>query len=90
VKRICVCCLAMIFFISSVVLAQNMRKEQVNAETLFENKCSTCHSTNRPKSKQKTASEWAETVARMREHGCVLTDKEAKIIVDYLAKNYGK
>lgn len=89
-KRIGVYFLAMVFVIASVVLAQNIREAQVDAKALFENKCSACHSTDRPKSKNKTASEWADTVERMREHGCAVNDAQAKIIVDYLAKNYGK
>ena len=89
-KRIGVYFLAMVFVIASVVLAQNIREAQVDAKALFENKCSACHSTDRPKSKNKTASEWADTVERMRGHGCAVNDAQAKIIVDYLAKNYGK
>jgi cytochrome c2 len=90
-RRISVYCLAVVFLMASVVLAQNVQKDQpVDAKALFENKCSACHSTDRPKSKKKTASEWADTVERMRGHGCAVNDAQAKIIVDYLAKNYGK
>jgi mono/diheme cytochrome c family protein len=91
-RRISVYCLAMVFLMASVVLAQNVQKDQpVDAKALFESKCSTCHSINRPMSKKKTEEKWTKTVARMRKWwGCVLTDEEAKIIVDYLFKNYGK
>jgi len=89
-KRIGAYFLAMVFLITSAVLAQNVQKDQMDAKALFENKCSACHSTDRPKSKNKTASEWADTVERMRGHGCAVNDAQAKIIVDYLAKNYGK
>jgi len=90
-RRISVYCLAMVFLIASVVLAQNVQKDQpVDAKALFETKCSTCHSIDRPMSKKKTEAKWTKNVARMRKHGCVLTDEEAKIIVDYLFKNYGK
>jgi len=90
-RRISVCCLAMVFLMASVVLSQNAQQDQpVDAKALFENKCSTCHSIKRPMSKKKTEAKWTETVARMRKHGCVLTDEEAQIITDYLAKNYGK
>ena len=90
-RRISVYCLAMVFLIASVVLAQNVQKDQpVDAKALFEKKCSTCHSINRPMSKKKTEEKWAKTVARMRKHGCALTDEETKIIVDYLVQNYGK
>ncbi len=63
----------------------------VDAKSLFEEKCSICHSLERPKSKEKTYDEWEATVTRMKDvNGCPITDEEAKIIIDYLAKNYGK
>ncbi len=63
----------------------------VDAKSLFEEKCSICHSSERPKSKRKTYDEWEATVTRMKDvNGCPITDEEAKIIIDYLAKHYGK
>jgi mono/diheme cytochrome c family protein len=90
-RRISVYCLAMVFLMASVVLSQNVQQDQpIDAKALFETKCSTCHSLKRPMSKKKTEAKWTKTVARMRKHGCVLTDEEAQIIVDYLVQNYGK
>jgi cytochrome c2 len=63
-------------------------EEKVQA--LFEAKCGMCHSTAKPKSKKMTPRQWESTVKRMRTNGCPLTDDEAKKIVDYLSKNYGK
>lgn len=63
-------------------------EEKVQA--LFEDKCGMCHSTDRSKSKKMTPQQWESTVKRMRTNGCPLTDAEAKKIVDYLSKNYGK
>lgn len=63
---------------------------KVDAKDLFEKKCSQCHSTDRPKSKKKTAAEWESTVAKMKKKGCSVTDEETKIIVDYLSGTYGK
>jgi len=60
------------------------------AAELFEKKCSTCHSIDRPKSKNKTPAQWQATVLRMKKHGADLTDAEVRTIVDYLAKNYPK
>lgn len=59
-------------------------------QALFEKKCSMCHSTDRPKGKKMTPKQWESTVKRMRTNGCPLTDDEAKSIVDYLSKHYGK
>jgi cytochrome c2 len=89
-KRISLSVLAVFFAIASAVLAQDVQKDQVDAKALFENKCSACHSIDRSKSKKKTASAWADIVKRMRRRGAAVTDQEAKIIVDYLAENYGK
>ena len=60
------------------------------AGALFEKKCSRCHSTDRPKSKKKTAEEWGALVKRMKVHGAVLTDEETKSVEDFLTKNFGK
>ena len=62
-----------------------------NAKDLFEEKCSTCHSIGRPKSKTKTKDEWEITVMRMNNmHGAPITEEQARLIIGYLAENYGK
>jgi cytochrome c5 len=57
---------------------------------LLDQRCSTCHSADRPKSVRKTAAEWEQTVTLMMQHGAQLTAAEKKVLVDYLATNYGK
>ncbi len=70
--------------------AEKAAMDEVAVKALFEQKCSTCHSADRPKSKTKTAAEWTKTVMRMKNvNGCPITDEEAKLIIGYLAKNYG-
>ena len=82
---------AIAFLAVSVITVYGAEKGKVDAKAFFEQKCSTCHSIDRPKSKKKTAKEWESTVMRMKNvNGCPITDEEAKIIIDYLAKNYGK
>ena len=72
----------------SVYGAEN---SNVDAKAFFEQICSMCHSIDRPKSKNMTSKEWESTVMRMKNvHGCPIRDDEAKIIIDYLSKNYGK
>mgnify|MGYP001615248470 CR=1 FL=1 len=69
------------------------KKEAVKADAkaLFENKCNQCHSSDRPKALKKTSDEWKATVLRMKNsNGCPITDDEAKLIIDYLSKAYGK
>jgi cytochrome c5 len=65
--------------------------EEKNAKKLFERKCSTCHSIERPKSKAKTKAEWKSTVMRMKNVNMApISGEEATIIIDYLVEDYGK
>jgi cytochrome c5 len=56
--------------------------------TLLEQRCSVCHPSARPKSKQKTPEQWDATVTRMMGKGAQLTPEEKKVLVDYLSKTY--
>ena len=68
-----------------------MGQETTDAKALFEKKCSACHSANRPKSLKKTNEEWTKTVTRMKEkRPRNISNDEARIIIDYLTKTYGK
>ncbi|GAB4409319.1 MAG: hypothetical protein OHK0032_04870 [Thermodesulfovibrionales bacterium] len=62
----------------------------MDVKALLEQKCSICHSIERPKSQRKTPKQWDDTVMRMRENGCPITDDEAREIIDYLSNNYAK
>lgn len=65
--------------------------KEKNAKQLFERKCSTCHSIEKPKSKAKTKAEWKSTVMRMKNVNMApISEEEATIIIDYLAEHYGK
>jgi mono/diheme cytochrome c family protein len=93
-KKLVICVIGVAFFILPVVSACSAEKQTgqaADAKALFEKKCSTCHGLDKPKSKQKTQTEWADTVLRMKDkNGAPVNDNEAKNIIDYLAKNYGK
>lgn len=81
----------MVFLAGSITSAHSAEKPKADANALFEQKCSTCHSIDRPKSKRKTLQDWKDTVMRMKNvNGAQITDQEAKEIIDYLAKNFGK
>ena len=61
------------------------------AKALFESKCSQCHSLENATDKTDTPKGWLSTVTRMREqNGCDITRQESDIIIDYLAKFYGR
>jgi nitrate/TMAO reductase-like tetraheme cytochrome c subunit len=80
----------MVFLSLVPFLLHGMGQEPVDAKTLFEKKCSACHSINRPKSMKKTNEEWTKTIMRMKEKTGNITIDEARIIIDYLTKIYGK
>ncbi len=61
-----------------------------DAKTLFEEVCSVCHSTDIPKAQKKTLPEWEDLVSTMRSYGASLSDDEAKLLCQHLAKEYGK
>jgi cytochrome c2 len=81
----------MLVFLSFVTFPlQSMGQETVGAKALFEKKCGTCHSMNRPKSLNKTNEEWTTTVTRMKGKTTNISSVEAGIIIDFLTKTYGK
>lgn len=55
---------------------------------LLEERCSVCHPSARPKSKQKTPEQWEATVKRMMGKGAKLTEEERKVLVEYLSNTY--
>ena len=88
-KKLAVFIVAALFVTVSASAGYGEEKA-VDAKALFEKNCSRCHTIERPKSKKKTKEAWETTVMRMKNvNGCPITDDEAKIIIDYLAENYG-
>jgi mono/diheme cytochrome c family protein len=60
-------------------------------KALFEKKCSTCHSADKPKALKKTPQEWQATVMRMKNvRGAPMSNEEAQVITSYLSATYGK
>ena len=57
-------------------------------QTLLQERCSVCHSTDRVTSAHKTAAEWTTTVERMVSNGAQLDSQEQQTLIDYLAANY--
>lgn len=56
------------------------------AKTLFQERCSKCHSTDKPLGKKKTSEEWTKTVNRMQaKSGSGITGAEAADIAKYLS-----
>ncbi|RJQ47259.1 MAG: hypothetical protein C4538_05440 [Nitrospiraceae bacterium] len=85
-----VLCAATMLLMGNNAYAAGESKKEMDAKTLFENKCIQCHSLSWSKERKKTEAEWAGTVMRMKNvNGAPISDEEAKIIIDYLTSNYG-
>jgi mono/diheme cytochrome c family protein len=55
---------------------------------LIEQVCSACHDIAMVQNGNRSAADWADTVQTMRDRGAQLTDDQAKLVVDYLARNF--
>jgi len=56
---------------------------------LINQRCIFCHNTAQIFSQHKSPEAWSATVEQMANRGAEVSPEEMKIIVDYLAKNYG-
>ena len=56
---------------------------------LINQRCVFCHNTAQIFSQRKAPEVWAATVEQMANRGAEVSPEEMKVIVDYLAKNYG-
>jgi mono/diheme cytochrome c family protein len=84
-----ICLIAAAFSISTAAPTVSAPTPEEEGKSLFETKCNTCHSADRPKKKRKTRKGWEKTVMRMKNrNGCPIDDAQAKTIIDYLAKHY--
>ena len=70
-------------------LARNFGNKEP-ARELFEDICSYCHNLERVKDQELTKEQWRDLIKGMISEGAPVTDEEFSIIVDYLAKNFGK
>lgn len=62
----------------------------LSGEQLLEQRCGSCHAVTRATQSRMTLAEWESTVERMVRSGASLTDAEAQVLTQYLAKRYGK
>lgn len=88
-KRLSVYLVTILFLAVSVITVYG-GEEGGNAKALFEQKCSVCHSIDRPKSKKKSKEGWGATVTRMKNiNRAPVTEEEAQMIINFLAQHYG-
>ena len=55
---------------------------------ILEKKCSTCHAPEQVTTFGRSAEEWQEVVVNMIDLGAEVNEEEAKVLVEYLAKNW--
>jgi len=65
-------------------------KKKDQGRELFEDVCSYCHSLHKVDGKELSKEEWSGLIKGMISEGAPVTDEEFSLIVDYLAKHYGK
>jgi cytochrome c5 len=70
-------------------LAQNFGKKDRGRE-LVENVCTYCHGLDKLNGQELSREEWRDLIKGMIFEGAPVTDEEFSIIVDYLAKHFGK
>jgi len=82
-------CLCVVLFV--LVFAYRARAEkQTDPKALFESTCSQCHSLDVPRGERLTRDGWTAILSRMKSNGCVISDADAKTLIDYLSKEFGK
>lgn len=74
-------------FVLSTIPTTTVYAEAEGAN-LLEERCSVCHPSSRPKSKQKTPEQWETTVNRMMGKGARLSEQEKATLLDFLSKTY--
>ncbi len=52
--------------------------------------CTQCHTADPIASLHRTKDEWKDTLDAMKGYGAEVTDEDLGVLLDYLAKNFGK
>jgi hypothetical protein len=77
--------------ITSPTPTPTIENVSTQGKALFEEKCSICHTLDRPRSKRKTYDEWLTTVLRMKnQREAPIDDSEVETITEFLSANYGQ
>src|SRR5688500_10901703 len=75
------------FFVSSGTAAAQAFPDGPGKEIL-EKKCSTCHAPEQVTTFGRSPEEWHEVVVNMIDLGAEVNEAEAKVLVEYLSKNW--
>lgn len=80
--------LAAAAFLTSVGPAAAQTFPDGPGKDILEKKCSTCHAPEQVTTFGRSAEEWHEVVVNMIDLGAEVNEEEAKVLVEYLAKNW--
>jgi len=61
-----------------------------DAKKILDNSCTTCHDLDLVSGQHLSKDEWQSLVSSMIAKGATLSDKETPVLVEFLAKTYGK
>jgi hypothetical protein len=70
--------------------APNASPTKDRGRELVEDVCTYCHNLDRLRGKELSREEWRGLTKGMISEGAPVTEEELSMILDYLAKNYGK
>jgi hypothetical protein len=70
--------------------ARNQPPAKDRGRELVEDVCTYCHNLDRLRGQELSREEWRGLTKGMISEGAPVTDEELSMILDYLAKNYGK
>ena len=80
--------LAVAAFLASAAPAAAQAFPDGPGKEILEKKCSTCHAPEQVTTFGRSAEEWHEVVVNMIDLGAEVNEEEAKVLVEYLAKNW--
>ena len=80
--------LAIAAFLGSAIPASAQAFPDGPGKDILEKKCSTCHAPEQVTTFGRSAEEWHEVVVNMIDLGAEVNEEEAKVLVEYLAKNW--
>ncbi len=73
-----------------IIFTSRCARRPADPEVLLRERCTRCHTLAPIQGARKSPEEWEKTVQRMRSKGAILTDEEARIIIQYLSRKGGQ
>jgi hypothetical protein len=76
--------------IAATARNEGSQRAKDRGRELVEDVCTYCHNLDRLRGQELSREEWRGLTKGMISEGAPVTDEELSMILDYLAKNYGK